>query len=165
MNSLLLPALMLSVDSLLVSFAIGPFVRSGARRTRMAILLGLCDALAVAVGALLGGAPGAANHAGPALLLAYAICVLVAGRFASRVVEGWPIYVLPVAMSLDNLAYGASIRTSVEHVVWQATAFGLVSVALAFVGFAISARLDRALPASRARALVLVAASCILFAM
>jgi putative Mn2+ efflux pump MntP len=165
MNSFPLIALMLSIDSLIVSFALGPFVPSGARRAKLAILLGVCDALAVAAGALLGRAPGAWNHAGPALLFAYAVCVLAAGRLGSRVVERWPIFLVPVVMSLDNLAYGVSIRSSVEQVIWHATAFGLVSVAMAFLGFAVSARLARALPASRDRALVLLAASCILFAM
>jgi putative Mn2+ efflux pump MntP len=164
-NSFALTALMLSVDSLVVSFALGPFVVSRARRTKMAILFGVCDALAVAAGALLGRAPGSWNHAGPALLLAYAVCVLAAGRLGSRVVERWPIFVLPVVMSLDNLAYGVSIRSSSAQVVWHATAFGLASVAMAFLGFALSARVARALVESRDRALVLLAASCVLFAM
>jgi hypothetical protein len=53
MNSFLLTALLLSLDSFIVSVALSPLFRSPVWRWRLAAMFGVCDGLAVLVGSAL----------------------------------------------------------------------------------------------------------------
>jgi len=104
----LLAPLLTSLDSLLGSLALGPYIASGRRRIGLACAFGICDALATGVGARLGPmwlSAGAADVMCRALIISYATVVFtfLGSRWRQRESSSWLIWTIPVLMSFDNL--------------------------------------------------------------
>lgn len=115
MVSLICAALLLSIDSVLVSFALGACHVKRLQKNRLAVAFGVCDGVASLIGLLLGASlPNKlallGHWGGPALVGAYAVIMLalaregriMAGSGSPR--QGRMLYLLPLVMSLDNLA-------------------------------------------------------------
>jgi putative Mn2+ efflux pump MntP len=115
MLSLTTAALLLSIDSMLISFALGACRIERRHTDRLALAFGLCDGAGSLVGLLLGvSLSGRLAYFGqwgaPGLMGAYAICTLVLAQTGRTVAQPgsrrgiYVLYFLPLLMSLDNLA-------------------------------------------------------------
>lgn len=104
---LALDYLLLGVDSAVVGFAAAPLLKGRRSWIMLAVACGVVDALASALGTLVGRPWAAAGEVLPAVLLAlYGLAVLVGAarlRFAGLGVR--TCVVLPVLLSIDNLLY------------------------------------------------------------
>lgn len=156
--------LLLGIDSLLVAAAVGPLTRPGTR-PRLAALFGLADGLGFVLGwslhahlSVLSSGLGRSF-----VLLVYGGYVLGVAALGRRRVAGWPLWLLPIAMSVDNFSAGLTSLNGSLDVLRMAGEQVLSSGALALLGLTVSAMLISRLPA-RARvglaggATVLVAA-------
>jgi putative Mn2+ efflux pump MntP len=112
--SLLCAGLLLSVDSVLVSFALGSCRVERKQRDRLAVAFGVFDGAASLIGLLLGvslaSKLGLFGHwAGPVLVGAYALIMLVLARLGRTMADSGSrrrrqmLYLFPILMSLDNL--------------------------------------------------------------
>jgi len=115
MISLTIAALLLSIDSILVSFALGACRIERRQQDRLAAAFGVCDGAASLFGLLLGVTLSSklavfGHWGGPALLVAYALGMLVLARLGQAMAQSGSrrgiqmLYLLPMVMSLDNLA-------------------------------------------------------------
>jgi putative Mn2+ efflux pump MntP len=137
--TLLAASLFLSIDSLLVSFALAPVTPRLGRRVILASLFGLCDGGAVALGSVLKLAAwqhGAVEIAGPLALVAFGVYFLIGANWSRFRVNPLLAGVLPPLLGLDNLAYGAHAGGSSGSVAAQAVVLGFSSLALSLAGFA-----------------------------
>src|SRR6516162_2380363 len=139
-------ALLLGLDGLIVAAALGP-TRLGPRyRLALAGCFGLCDGLAVLLGAAvrdgwLAQAVGAVGGVGPLAVGSYGLCVLLLGwrsRAAAdsigRPAGRWLLFGLPVCLSLDNLVAGAGGGGADLPVTAAAGLSAAVSGLMAFAG-------------------------------
>jgi hypothetical protein len=140
--------LLLGVDSLIAGVAIGTIVE---RRWRLplAALFGVADAAAFLIAAGLGWqlSEGLTLALGTGTLAALGVWLLVVAAGTRRVAELWPVWVVPFALTLDNLAYGAVGDHSAG---WLEQA--LSSSLLALIGLVAAAALPRVLPVTERRA-------------
>jgi hypothetical protein len=160
--------LLLGIDSLIACIAIGALVD---RRSRLwlAGLFGVADGVAFLIGAGLGlrlsGALAEGLEIG--LLVALGLYLLVVAGGTQRVATLWPVWVVPFALTLDNLAYGV-VGEHAGSVVAQAGEQALSSSLLALVGLlavaAVLPRMKRRAPANRVAggALLLAAVGLVL---
>src|SRR5579864_7267195 len=114
MIAYLLSGCLLSLDSLVVSLALGPLFQSWTQRWRFAALLGTCDGLATLVGCSFGwnGWIGFDRRVVPLVILTFGIYYLVAARWDKFRSDLRLVFALPVLMSFDNLTYCAINRLS-----------------------------------------------------
>ncbi len=114
MISLIYAALLLSIDSVLVSFALGACRIESKQRDRLAAAFGVCDGAASLIGLLLGVSLASklallGHWAGPALVGAHAVIILVLARLGRTMTDSGSrrgiqlLYLFPIVMSLDNL--------------------------------------------------------------
>jgi hypothetical protein len=144
--------LLLGIDSLIACIAIGAIVD---RRWRLplAAAFGIADGTAFLVGAGLGWtiSAGVTEVLEIGTLAALAVWLLVVAAGTRRAAEFWPVWVLPLALTMDNLAYGVASDYSgslAGHAAEQAASSSL----LAIVGlFAAAVVLPRVLPAIERR--------------
>jgi hypothetical protein len=146
--------LLLGIDSLMAGMAIGAIVD---RRWRLPLvaLFGLADAVAFLIGAGLGWqlSAGVTEVLEIGTLAALGLWLMVVAAGTRRVAELWPVWVLPFALTLDNLAYGAVGDHSTGWLVGHATEQALSSSLFALVGLVAGAVvLPRVLPALERRA-------------
>jgi putative Mn2+ efflux pump MntP len=137
MMALFLNAVLLSLDSLVVSLALSPLVQCQAQRWRWATWFGLCDGIAVMIGSTMGGAGwGApfAHRAVPVFVLCCGLYCLVAAFWNKFRADPRLALALPVLMSFDNFAYGAGIDPQTSGIAARAVFFGLASFSLAMLG-------------------------------
>jgi hypothetical protein len=148
--------LLLGIDSLIACMAIGAIVD---RRWRLPLiaLFGLADAAAFLIGAGLGWtlSAGLTVVLEIGTLAALAVWLLVVAAGTRRMAELWPVWVLPLALTMDNLAYGVASDYSgslAGHAAEQAASSSL----LALVGLSAAAVvLPRVLPAIERRAVAI----------
>lgn len=162
MLPLVITATLLGVDSMVVCAALGPTVRAPAGRLRLAAIFGTCDAGAILFAATLGITAPFSGSIGAVAVFAYACMVLLFGTWAP-VARGRTMLVLPFALSLDNLAVGASLPLGTAAA--QAAISLLVTGGLAWFGLTVGARASRPLRAPAARragAMALAASSALL---
>lgn len=129
-------SLLLSVDSLVVSAAVAPLVRTHSSRLLLVTLFGGCDALATVLGASLGW-----NLSGPTpqylqvgAVFLYGVYIYLVAQWGRRAIARWPIWVMPVWCSLDNLTYGIASHHTAAAIASQAIMLGIVSATLAGLG-------------------------------
>jgi putative Mn2+ efflux pump MntP len=137
MSSLLLTALLLSLDSFVVAVALSPLIQSSVWRWRLAAMFGVCDGLAVLVGSALSYSASSLHineRAVPFFVGVFGLYCLVAAQWKQFRADPRLVGILPVLMSLDNLAYGAGIGQLTGSVFAQALALAAASMALAALG-------------------------------
>jgi hypothetical protein len=125
--------LLLGIDSLIACMAIGAIVD---RRWRLPLiaLFGLADAAAFLIGAGLGWtlSAGLTVVLEIGTLAALAVWLLVVAAGTRRMAELWPVWVLPLALTMDNLAYGVASDYSgslAGHAAEQAASSSLLALA------------------------------------
>lgn len=144
--------LLLGVDSLIACLAIGPIV---SRRSRLplAALFGVCDGVAFLIGSAFHWQISApvVNSVQTAVLVAMGIYLLVVSVGIRRVARTSAVWVLPFALTLDNITYGL-VDQSTASVVGQAGQQAASSALLALIGLLAGAVLPRFVPAMQRRA-------------
>ena len=146
--------LLLGIDSFIACMAIGAIVDKR-WRLPLAALFGLADGVAFMIGAGLGWqlSAGLTEVLGIGTLAALAVWLLVVAAGTRRAAELWPVWILPFALTVDNLAYGAVGDHSASWLLGHAGEQALSSSLLALVGLlAAAAVLPRVLPATERRA-------------
>jgi hypothetical protein len=144
--------LLLGIDSLIACMAIGAIVDKR-WRLPLAALFGVADGTAFLIGAGLGWtiSAGVTEVLEIGTLAALAVWLLVVAAGTRRAAELWPVWVLPLALTMDNLAYGVASDYSgslAGHAAEQAASSSL----LALVGLiAAAVVLPRVLPAIERR--------------
>jgi hypothetical protein len=132
--------LLLGIDSLIACIAIGALVD---RRSRLwlAGLFGVADGVAFLIGAGLGWQLSGALTEGLeiGLLVALGLYLLVVVGGTQRVAAHWPVWVVPFALTFDNLAYGVAGEHASGSLFGQATEQALSSSLLAFAGLLVAA--------------------------
>jgi hypothetical protein len=131
--------LLLGIDSLIACVAIGALVERGSR-LKLAALFGVADGVAFLIGAGLGWQLSAGLTGGLeiGLLLILGLYLLVVASGTQRVAAHWPVWVVPLALTFDNLAYGVAGEQN-GALLGQATEQALSSSLLAFVGLVVAA--------------------------
>jgi hypothetical protein len=139
--------LLLGIDSLIACMAIGAIVD---RRWRLPLVaaFGVADAGAFLIGAGLGWTISAGVTAVLEIgtLAALGVWLLVVAAGTRRFTELWPLWLLPIALTMDNLAYGVASDYS-GSLVGHAAEQALSSSLLALAGlFAAAVLLPRVVP-------------------
>jgi hypothetical protein len=144
--------LLLGIDSLIACMAIGAIVDKR-WRLPLAALFGLADGAAFLIGAGLGWtiSAGVTEVLEIGTLAALGVWLVVVAAGTRRAAELWPVWVLPIALTVDNLAYGVASDYS-GSLLGHAAEQVLSSSLLALVGLYAAGVLPRVLPAMERRA-------------
>jgi hypothetical protein len=144
--------LLLGVDSLIACIAICAVVSPRARLP-LAALFGIADGVVFLIGAGLGWrlAGGVTEALETGTLVALGLYLLVAAAGTRQVAARWPLWVLPWALTMDNLTYGL-VGDSAGSLLQQAGQQALSSASLALVGLLVAVVLPRVLPVMEQRA-------------
>jgi hypothetical protein len=125
--------LLLGIDSFIACMAIGAIVD---RRWRLplAAAFGVADGAAFLIGAGLGWtiSAGVTVVLEVGTLAALGVWLLVVAAGTRRFAELWPVWLLPLALTMDNLAYGVASDYSgslVAHAGEQALSSSLLALA------------------------------------
>jgi putative Mn2+ efflux pump MntP len=144
MSEIMTSVFIFGADSFVVSFAIAPLVASARQRWCWAALFGMCDAFAVLIGHAYGGlkwGPFVANNVSPVYLFCCGVYCLIAAFWNRFRADPRLAALLPVLLSLDNLAYGLSLPSGSPAVSSHAVFLGLGSITMSALGFVIGTRL------------------------
>lgn len=157
--------LLLGLDSLIACIVISPLLSRWSHRLLLAALFGLADALGFLIGVGMGAATplmmsgemGEILEIGlPAILGIYLIGIAFLGltaRQAGAASVGWPVWILPIILALDNFSYGLVGNPAAGSLMQQA--FGeqaWSSALLALVGIFVGVAVIRVIPAMQRRA-------------
>jgi hypothetical protein len=143
--------LLLGIDSLIACMAIGAIVDKR-WRLPLAAMFGVADGVAFLIGAGLGWtiSAGVTEVLAIGTLGALGLWLIVVAAGTRRAAELWPVWVLPIALTVDNLAYGVASDYSgslLGHTAEQA----LSSSLLALIGLYAAGVLPRVVPALERR--------------
>lgn len=141
--------LLLGVDSLIACLAIGPIV-AAKWRLPLAALFGIADGAGFLIGTSVGWhLPEAVTGTlRSGVLLLFGVYLIVVTTMTSRAAARWPIWVVPFALTLDNLTYGlvgdddTLTASPLAQAGWQV----VTSAALAMVGLLVAVVLPRLVP-------------------
>ena len=144
--------LLLGIDSFIACMAVGAIVDKR-WRLPLAAAFGVADGAAFLIGAGLGWtiSEGATAFLEVGTLAALGLWLTVVAVGTRRVADLWPLWVLPLALTMDNIAYGVASDYSgslLGHTVEQAAASALLAVA----GLYAASLLPRLVPALERRA-------------
>jgi hypothetical protein len=154
--------LLLGVDSLIACIAVGPIMsRRLAACSALVVLFGLCDG----GGFLLGTAfhwqisDGVSNVVQTSMLVALGIYWIALAIFSKQAAiaeqqsrSRWGIWILPWALTIDNITYGLVDGVPAHASVWSSAGLqALSSSAQAGIGLAIGMGIAYAFPAVRRR--------------
>ena len=144
--------LLLGIDSFIACMAIGAIVDKR-WRLPLAALFGIADGCAFLIGAGLGWtiSQGVTEVLEIGTLAALGVWLVVVAAGTRRFADLWPVSLLPIALTLDNLAYGVASDYS-GSLVGHAAEQALASSLLALVGLYAAAVLPRVVPALQSRA-------------
>jgi hypothetical protein len=144
--------LLLGIDSLIACMAIGAIVDKR-WRLPLAAMFGVADGAAFLIGAGLGWqlSEGVTIALGTGTLAALGVWLLLVATGTRRAAELWPVWVVPIALTMDNLAYGVASDYS-GSLLGHAAEQALSSSLLALIGLYVAGVLPRALPALERRA-------------
>lgn len=132
---MILTAFLLGLDSAIVAAALSPLLKSSPTRLHWAALFGVCDGLAVIIGAKCGITFGGFSHlAGPLTVFCFGVYCLVAACWNTFRTNLRLALLLPVLMSLDNLAYGAKVSSQSAGLFSAALACAVASFVMAVGG-------------------------------
>jgi hypothetical protein len=147
--------LLLGVDSLIAGIAIGAIVEPRWRLPLVA-LFGVADAAVFLIAVGLGWqlSAGATEVLEIGTLGALGLWLIVVAAGTRRAAELWPVWVLPLALTLDNLAYGVASDYS-GSLLGHAGEQALSSALLALIGLYVAGVLPRVLPALERRAVAI----------
>jgi putative Mn2+ efflux pump MntP len=144
MGTLLLLALVLSLDTFRVSLGLGALKLRPLKQAQIALVFGLCDGLAPLAGMLIGQSllrfvSGWAEYLGPAVLGLYGVYVLFLASRCSESEEGaepggWIVFGLPLSLSLDNLIAGTSLGMTGFPLPLSVIIIGMMSALAALLG-------------------------------
>jgi hypothetical protein len=141
--------LLLGVDSLIACLAIGPIV-AAKWRVPLAALFGVADGAGFLVGTALGWQlPEAVTGAlRSGVLLLFGVYLIAVTMMTSHAAARWPIWVLPFALTLDNLTYGlvGDDDAVMASPLAQAGSQALTSAVLGMVGLLVAVVLPRLFP-------------------
>jgi hypothetical protein len=134
--------LLLGIDSLIACVAIGAIVERGSR-LRLVALFGVADLLAFLVGAGLGWqiSAGVSGALTTGILVSLGLYLIVVAAGATRVAANWPVWVVPWALTLDNLAYG--LAGNHMALLQDGAQQALSSALLAYAGLLVAVALPR----------------------
>ncbi len=139
--------LVLGLDSLIACMAIGAIV---GRRSRLplAALFGAADAVAFLVGSAIAWqvSSSVTEVMEMAMLAALGVYLLVVAGLTHAVAPLWPVWLVPWALSLDNLTYGLVGDPTAGWLLGQAGQQALSSALLALVGLLVGVLLPRVFP-------------------
>lgn len=157
--------LLLGIDSLIACIAIGALVD---RRSRLwlAGLVGIADGVGFLIGAGLGWglfSKGASEVVEIGTLVALGLYLMVIAAGTRRVAAHWPVWVLPFALTVDNLTYGLAGEQT-GSLLADAGAQAVSSGLLALIGLLVAVWLPRVLPVARRVAATRVAGASLLLA-
>jgi hypothetical protein len=143
--------LLLGIDSLIACVAIGAIVDRGSRE-KLAALFGTADLVAFLVGSGLGWqlSAGLTGALTTGILISLGLYMIVVAAGTSRVAANWTVWVVPWALTLDNLAYGLTGNSS--GLLADGLQQALSSSLMAFAGLALAAVLPRMAPGMERRA-------------
>jgi hypothetical protein len=152
--------LLLGIDSLIACIAIGAIVD---RRWRLplAALFAVADGAAFLIGAGLGWtiSAGVTEVLGVVLLAGLGFYLIVVAAGSRRLAE-LPVWLVPFALIVDNLAYGVAYSGSLlGHAAEQAVSSGLLAFAGLVVGAALIPRLAHRADAVRVAGAALLLAA------
>jgi hypothetical protein len=144
--------LLLGIDSFIACMAIGAIVDKR-WRLPLAAAFGIADGTAFLIGAGLGWtiSAGVTEVLEIGTLAALGAWLVVVAAGTRRAAELWPLWVLPLALTMDNLAYGVASDYS-GSLLGHAAEQALASSLLALVGLYVAGVLPRVLPAMERRA-------------
>jgi hypothetical protein len=140
--------LLLGIDSLIACLAIGALVD---RRSWvwLALLFGVADAGAFLIGAGLGWglmSEAASEVIEMGTLVLLGVYLLVVAASMGQITARWAVWVLPFALTVDNLTFGLAGEQT-GSIAGEALAMLLSSGMLAFLGLYAADWLPRVLPA------------------
>jgi hypothetical protein len=143
--------LLLGIDSLIACMAIGAIVDKR-WRLPLAAMFGVADGAAFLVGAGLGWtiSAGATEVMEIAALGGLGLWLVAVAAGTRRAAELWPLWVLPLALTVDNLAFGVASDYS-GSLLGHAAGQALSSSLLALVGLYAAGLLPRMVPALERR--------------
>lgn len=157
--------LLLGLDSLIACIVLSPLLSKWSHRLLLAAFFGIADAVGFLIGVGLGSATplmmsgemGEILEIGlPAILGIYLIGMAFLGfaaRQAGAASVGWPVWVLPIILALDNFSFGLVGNPAAGSLMQQA--FGeqaWSSALLALTGLVVGVALLRVIPAMQRRA-------------
>jgi hypothetical protein len=143
--------LLLGIDSFIACMAIGAIVDKR-WRLPLAAAFGVADAAAFLIGAGLGWtiSEGATAFLEVGTLAALGLWLMVVAVGTRRIADLWPLWVLPLALTMDNLAYGVASDYS-GSLLGHAAEQGASSALLAIAGLYAASLLPRLIPALERR--------------
>jgi manganese efflux pump family protein len=142
LGNLLILGLTLSLDNFRTAIILGALKLSWRRSVRVAVVFGFWDAVAPAIGIVVGDylahlIGSVADYVGAGVLLAYGLYLLVQAYRTDAPDEGderWALFGLPLPLSIDNVVAGASLGL-LGYSPWVAPPlFGVLTTLMTLIG-------------------------------
>ncbi len=139
--------LILGLDSLIACMAIGAIV-GGRSCLPLAALFGVADGVAFLIGSAAGWqlSSGLSDGVETGMLVGLGLYLVVVARLTRRAAPLWPVWLLPWALSIDNLSYGLAGEPTAGWLLGHAGQQALSSSLLALVGLLVGMVLPRVFP-------------------